>query len=272
VSGLKGKVALITGAARGQGRSHALRLAAEGVQIIGIDLCAPIDSVAYPLPTPADLADTVRQVEALDVRMLSRTADVRDPEALRDAVQAGVQELGRIDIVLANAGILPVTGAQGKTHSAFTDAVDINLTGVFNTIEAVLPALLEQEGGCSIVITSSTVGMKGVADGSAGSLGYVAAKTGVIGLMRAYAVLLAEHSIRVNCVVPTGANTPMSVNEQFAEYLKEHEDMTARLQNAMPVPLIEPIDISNAIAWLCSDEARYVTGVALPVDAGFLVR
>jgi SDR family mycofactocin-dependent oxidoreductase len=237
-----------------------------------VDICAPIDSVAYPLATREDLAETVALVEERDRRIVAREADVRDPDALGAAIEEGLAELGRLDIVLANAGMLPVMGEPGRTRSAFTDAVDVNLTGVFHTIEAALPALVEQGDGGSIVITSSTAGLKGIADGCAGSLGYAAAKHGVVGLMRAYALLLAEHSIRVNTVHPTGANTPMIINDHFPAYLEQHPDMTARLQNALPVPLIEAVDISNAIVWLCSEEARYVTGVTLPVDAGFCVR
>jgi SDR family mycofactocin-dependent oxidoreductase len=249
-----------------------LRLAEEGAQIIGVDICAPIASVAYPLATPKDLAETVAQVEARDRRIVARQADVRDPDALRAVLEEGLAELGRLDIVLANAGMLPVMGEPGRGRGAFTDAVDVMLTGVFHTIETALPTLVEQGDGGSIVITSSTAALKAIVDGSAGSLGYAAAKTGVVGLMRAYAFLLAEHRIRVNTVHPTGANTPMVVNEQFSAYVDEHPEMVGRLQNAMPVALIEPVDVSNAIVWLCSEEARYVTGVTLPVDAGFCVR
>jgi SDR family mycofactocin-dependent oxidoreductase len=271
---LEGKVALITGAARGQGRSHATRLAAEGAQIIGLDLCDQIGSVSYPMATPQDLTDTVRMVEDLDARMIARQADVRDRTALRTVIEEGIAELGRLDIVLANAGVIPGFGEAGWGPQAFDDVVEINLKGVYNTIEAAIPAMLEQGEGGSIVLTSSVAGLHGKLTmlGNAGLLGYTAAKHGVVGLMRAYAGLLAEHSIRVNSVHPTGANTPMLANEQFAAFAEENPDVAAKLQNALPVELVEAIDISNAIAWLCSDEARYVTGVCLPVDAGFLVR
>jgi SDR family mycofactocin-dependent oxidoreductase len=271
---LDGKVALITGVARGQGRSHALRLAADGAQIVGLDLCASIDTVTYPLSTPEDLAETVRAVEELDQRIVARRADVRDRAALAQVVKEGVAEFGRLDIVLANAGIIPGFDEVAADPRSFDDVVDVNLTGVYNTIEAALPQLLEQGQGGSIVITSSVAGLHGrlTVLGNAGLIGYTASKHGVVGLMRAYAGLLAEHSIRVNCVNPTGASTPMLLHERWAGFAEENPEVVAKLANAMPVELIEAIDISNAIAWLCSDEARYITGIALPVDAGFLLR
>jgi SDR family mycofactocin-dependent oxidoreductase len=271
---LDGKVALITGVARGQGRSHALRLAADGAQIVGLDLCASIDTVTYPLSTPDDLAETVRAVEELDQRIVARRADVRDRAALAQVVKEGVAEFGRLDIVLANAGILPAFDDIAADPRSFDDVIEVNLTGVYNTIEAALPQLLEQGQGGSIVITSSVAGLHGKLTllGNAGLIGYTAAKHGVVGLMRTYAGLLAEHSIRVNSVHPTAASTPMVVHAQWAAFAEENPAVMANLVNAMPVELIEAIDISNAIAWLCSDEARYITGIALPVDAGFLLR
>jgi SDR family mycofactocin-dependent oxidoreductase len=271
---LDGKVALVTGAARGQGRSHAIRLAEEGAHIIGLDICAPIESVSYPLATPEDLAETVRLVEDRDARIVARQADVRDRDALQSVLADGVAELGRLDIVLANAGIAPGFGEEGMQRSAFDDVIEINLGGVFNTLEAAIPRLIEQNEGGSIVITSSVAGLHGRLTmlGNPGLIGYTASKHGAVGLMRAYAYLLAEYSIRVNSVHPTGVNSPMIVNEQFAAFAEEQPDVVANLANAMPVEMVEPLDVSNAIVWLCSDEARYVTGVCLPVDAGFLVR
>lgn len=196
----------------------------------------------------------------------------RDLDALTAVLEEGVAELGRLDIVCANAGMLPIFGDQARTVAAFTDAVDVNLTGVFHTLHAAVPVLVDQGEGGAIVITSSTAGLKGVADGSEGSLGYAAAKHGVVGLMRAYATLLGPKGIRVNTVHPTGAATPMILNDAFGAWVEEHPEMVATLQNVMPVKLIEAVDVSNAIVWLCSDEGRYVTGVALPVDAGFGIR
>jgi SDR family mycofactocin-dependent oxidoreductase len=267
---LDGKVAFITGAARGQGRSHAVRLAQEGCEIIGLDLCGQIDSVAYPMATPDDLADTVRLVEEHDHRMVAEQADVRDLDRLGAVLQKGLKEFGRLDIVVANAGIAPIVGEQRLQVQAWNDAIDVMLTGVYHTLHATVPVLIEGGRGGSIVITSSTAGLKGFFLGeiTAGAMGYTAAKHGVVGLMRAYANALALHNIRVNSVHPTGVDTPMVVNEPVGQYVGEHPEAADAFQNAMPVPLVEVHDVSNAIVWLCSDEARYVTGVTLPVDAG----
>ena len=267
---LEGKVAFITGAARGQGRSHAVRLAQEGADIIAVDICRQIDSVAYPLATPEDLAETVREVEALDRRIFARQADVRDEPQLKHVFERGVAELGPVDIVLANAGIAPMS--RSEPHSAWQDVIDVNLTGVFNTVEIAIPSMKERGAGGAIVLTSSTACLTGIGGPTRGGLGYTAAKHGVVGLMRSYANTLAPYSIRVNTVHPTGVNTPMIVNDAMAEFLAADPQMSNEVANALPVYLVEPIDISNAIAWLVSDEARYVTGVTLPVDAGFTVK
>jgi SDR family mycofactocin-dependent oxidoreductase len=272
VGRLDGKVAFITGIARGQGRSHAIRLAEEGARIIGVDLCGPVETVTYPPATPEDLRETIELVQDRDQRILAREGDVRDLAVVEAVLEEGIAEFGRLDIVLANAGVLPIMGDPAQELAAWTAAVAVNLTGVFHTIHAAIPTLVAQGEGGSIVITSSTAGLKGIADGSPGSMGYAAAKHGVVGLMRAYANVLGEHNIRVNTVHPTGVNSPMVLNEQFGAYLEEHPDMIGRLQNVLPAPMIEPVDVSNAILWLCSDEGRYLTGVALPVDAGFCVR
>jgi len=263
---LDGKVAFITGAARGQGRSHAIRLAQEGADIIAVDICQQIATVPYPMSTPDDLAETAKQVEALDRRIFTAQADVRDTAALKAAFDAGVAELGPVDIVLANAGIAPM--GLHEPHGAWQDVIDVNLTGVFNTVEIAIPSMIERGQGGAIVLTSSTAGINGIGGPTGGGLGYTAAKHGVVGLMRSYANNLAQHSIRVNTVHPTGVNTPMIVNEAMQEWLEQAGESSA-LTNALPVPMVEPVDISNAIAWLVSDDARYVTGVTLPVDAGF---
>jgi SDR family mycofactocin-dependent oxidoreductase len=276
MSGLKGKVAFITGAARGQGRSHAIRLAQEGVDIVAADLCDQLDSVEYPMATPDDLTETVKLVEECGARIVARQVDVRDHDALRAAFDEGLAELGRIDIVLANAGIMPVTGDPGRGRPAWTDAIDVMLTGAFNTVEVAASTLVAQGTGGSIVLTSSTAGIKGmcksIETATPGLVGYVAAKHGVVGLMRAYAGALAQYGIRVNSVHPTGCNTPMVANEAFGAWIAENPDLANNLQNMLPVEMVEAIDVSNAIAWLCSDEARYVTGVMLPVDAGLTAR
>jgi len=273
---LEQKVAFITGAARGQGRAHAVKMAQEGADIIAIDLCAQIDSVGYPMSTPEDLAETVKLVEDQDRRIVAQQADVRNRAALQAAVDAGIAEFGRLDIVVANAGIAPVFGTTGLAADAWTDAIDVLLTGVYLTLDVAVPTIVAQDQGGSIVITSSTAGLKGIgrnlAATSPGMIGYTAAKHGVVGLMRLYANLLAPHRVRVNTLHPTGVNTPMVVNEQFNRFLEEFPNAGDAMQNALPVQLVEPEDIANAAAWLCSDEARYITGVTLPVDAGFTVR
>jgi SDR family mycofactocin-dependent oxidoreductase len=264
---LEGKVAFITGAARGQGRSHAIRLAQEGADIIAVDICAQIDSVPYPMATADDLAETVTEVEALDRRIFARSADVRDAAALKAAFEAGVAEVGPVDIVLANAGIAAMSAHP--TAKEWQDVVDVNLTGVYNTVEAAKDALVERGQGGAIVLTSSTAGITGIGGNTAGGLGYTAAKHGVVGLMRAYANYLAPYSIRVNSVHPTGVRTPMVMNDAMQEFLQSDPQMSNAMANALPVDMVEPVDISNAIVWLVSDDARYVTGVTLPVDAGF---
>ncbi|EKF21599.1 (-)-trans-carveol dehydrogenase [Mycolicibacterium hassiacum DSM 44199] len=272
---LDGKVALITGAARGQGRSHAELFAQEGADIIAVDLCAQVDTVAYPMATPDDLEQTVKLVEKHGRRIVARQADVRDFEAMKRVVAEGVAELGRLDFVLANAGIMPIIGDAAHTMAAWHDAIDIMLTGVFNTVEAAIPTLLEQDQGGAIVITSSSAGLKvggaRLSTVNRGSLGYAAAKHGVVGLMRAWANALAERNIRVNTVHPTGVNSPMVVNEQFARYTTEHPEFGQTMQNLPPSPLVEPIDISRAMLYLCSEDGRYVTGITLSVDAGLVV-
>jgi len=264
---LEGKVAFITGAARGQGRSHAIRLAQEGADIIAVDICQQIASVAYPMATPEDLEATVKAVEELDRRIFAREADVRDESGLRAAFEEGVAELGPVDIVLANAGIAPLSPRDER--NAWQDVIDVNLTGVLNTVEIAIPSMIERGMGGAIVLTSSTAGINGIGGSTRGGLGYTASKHGVVGLMRSYANVLAPHSIRVNSVHPTGVNTPMIVNDVMQEFLEADPSMGQAMANALPVEIIEPVDVSNAILWLVSDEARYITGVALPVDAGY---
>jgi NAD(P)-dependent dehydrogenase (short-subunit alcohol dehydrogenase family) len=213
----EGKVAFITGAARGQGRSHAVRFAEEGADVIAFDLCEQMPTVAYPMSSPEDLNETVNLVEKTGRRIIAEQGDVRDFERLKAAVANGVAELGRLDFVLANAGILPMVGSQAQDISAFDDAVAVMLNGVYYTIEAALPALLETGDGGAIVITSSVAGLSGMhvkfSQKTHGGAGYLAAKHGVVGIMRGYANMLAEKNIRVNTVHPTGLNSPMIVNQ-----------------------------------------------------------
>ncbi|MCM3921799.1 mycofactocin-coupled SDR family oxidoreductase [Frankia sp. AiPs1] len=267
---LDGKVAFITGVARGQGRSHALALAEEGADIIGVDICAQVDTVNYPMSTPDDLAETVKLVEDRGRRIIARLGDVRDLVLLRDVVAEGVADLGRLDIVLANAGIMTHgLDPADRSVQAWDDGIGVILTGTWNTLQATVPALVEGGRGGSIVITSSSAGIKaGWTDTHGGFDSYIAAKFAVVGLMRAYAGRLAEHSIRVNTVHPTGVATPMVVNEFFSAYMQRYPHIAGRSQNALPVPVIEPIDISRAVLYLVSDDGRYVTGTTHVVDAG----
>lgn len=267
------KVAFITGVARGQGRSHAVRLAEQGADIIGLDICGQIDTVAYPLAALEDLDETKNLVEKRGRTAVLSVADVRDLNAVQAAFDAGIDQLGRVDIVIANAGIMPTVGARADHDEAFYDAIDVMLKGVWHTLRVSVPKLVEQQQGGSIILTSSTAGLKGLFTAcDAGSDGYAAAKHAVVGLMRVYANRLAKHSIRVNSVHPTGVNSPMIANQAFADFTIEHPEVAGALQNALPVDLIECADISNAIVWLASEEGRYVTGVTLPVDAGFTNR
>jgi SDR family mycofactocin-dependent oxidoreductase len=264
---LDGKVAFITGAARGQGRAHCTRLAEEGADIIAVDICADIDSVPYPLATADDLDETAEQVRSRGRRIVPRVADVRSRAQLDAAVEVGLAEFGRIDVVIANAGILAVPADGRDEEQAWHDSIDIMLTGVWHTLKATTPTMIEQGQGGSIILTSSTAGLRGVTDGSGGLDGYGAAKHGVVGLMRGYANVLARHSIRVNTIHPNAVATPMIMNDPVMSWAQS----TGYPPSALPIDLMEPGDVSNAVAWLASDEARYVTGVELSVDAGFFV-
>jgi SDR family mycofactocin-dependent oxidoreductase len=270
-----GKVALITGAARGQGRSHAIRLAEEGADIIALDIAEAIPSVTkfYPGATEQDLAETVRAVEALDRRIVSRKVDVRDFDALKTAVDEGVAELGRLDIVAANAGIfLHGDLAHEVSESDWDDVLDINLKGVWHTAKAAVPHLIAQGTGGSITITSSTAGLKG----SPNLVAYTASKHAVLGLARTLSNELAQYWIRVNTIHPTTVATPMVQNESLYKLFMPDVEHPTQAEaevvftsiNSLPIPWVEPIDISNALLFLSSDEARYITGTELKVDAG----
>ncbi|PQM47270.1 putative oxidoreductase [Mycobacterium talmoniae] len=269
---LAGKVAFITGVARGQGRSHAVRLAADGADIIGVDICADIASNGYPMASREELDETVALVEAAGGKMVGAVADVRDFHQLKAALDAGVQHFGRLDIVCANAGIASMAFREltlDEDLEQWTDVLNANLVGAFHTAKAAIPHLIAGERGGSIVFTSSTAGLRGFGGLQGGGLGYAASKHGLVGLMRTLANALAPHSIRVNTVHPTAVNTMMAVNPAMTSFLENYPDGGPHLQNPLPVQLLEPEDISAAIAYLVSDEAKYVTGVTFPVDAGF---
>jgi SDR family mycofactocin-dependent oxidoreductase len=270
---LEGKVALVTGAARGQGRSHAVRLAQEGASIIAVDICDDIEAVSYQLSTPEDLKETVRLVEELDQRIEAHIADVRDYAQLAAAVDAGIAKLGPLDIVVANAGIWAVSVDQpqerARRETVWKDTIDVNLTGVWHTLEATVPAMVERGAGGAVIIISSTAGLKGSTANDLSLTAYTAAKHALVGLMRGYAKDLAPHMIRVNTIHPTGVTTQMNMNDVVYEYLEKRPSLMDVMANAMPVPAVDPLDISNAVAYLAADSGRYVTGVTLSVDAGF---
>jgi SDR family mycofactocin-dependent oxidoreductase len=260
-----GKVAFITGAGRGQGRSHAVRLAEEGADIIAVDICEDVPTVKYAMASKEELAETGRLVEALDRRVVTVKADVRDQDALREGVDAAVAELGRLDIVVANAGVCTWQTWDQTAMDVWQDTLDINLTGVWNTLVVGAPHLIRAGGG-SMIATSSTAGLKGLP-----FLGpYVAAKHGVVGIANALANELACHSIRVNTVHPTGVNTPLVTASlgNLDPMLEKNPNLGPLFMNALPVEILEPREISNAVLFLASDESSYVTGVQLSVDAG----
>jgi SDR family mycofactocin-dependent oxidoreductase len=272
---VEGKVALITGAARGQGRSHAVRLAQEGADIIAVDHCADIDTVDYPMATDADLQQTVKEVEALGRRVHAAHADVRDGDSLKAAVDQGVAALGRLDIVNANAGILSNGPSHELSEQSWQQMIDINLSGVWRTCKAAIPHLIAGGNGGSIVLTSSVAGLRSYS----GVSHYVAAKHGVVGLMKTLAQELAPERIRVNTVNPTQVDTEMIQNESMyhlfcpdiAEPTRKDFAAASAATILLPIDWVESIDVSNAVLFLASDEARYITGVALPIDGGALV-
>lgn len=269
---LDGKVAFITGVARGQGRSHAVRLAAEGASIIGVDICADIESNGYPMASRAELDETVELVEAKGGKMIAAVADVRDFHGLNAALEGGVEQFGRLDIVCANAGIATMSFREltiDEELQQWNDVLNVNLVGAFHTARAAIPHLIAGQRGGSIVFTSSTAGLRGFGGVKGGGLGYAASKHGIVGLMRTLANALAPESIRVNTVHPTAVRTMMAVNPAMVAFLENYPDGGPHLQNPMPVDMLEPEDISAAIAYLVSDDAKFVTGVTFPVDAGF---
>jgi (+)-trans-carveol dehydrogenase len=269
---VSGKVAFITGAARGQGRSHAIRLAQEGADVIAFDFCRDLGTVSYPMASEQDLRTTVKAIEDLDRRVVSRQVDVRDLDAMTEALGEAVSDLGHLDIVVANAGIVSYGAAHTLGEDAWQQMIDVNLTGVWKTCRAAIPHLLSGGSGGSIVLTSSVAGVKGVPN----AVHYAAAKHGVVGVMRTLANELAPHMIRVNTVHPTAVSTDMIHND--ATYRAFRPDLPSpgrddaeagfTALNALPVPWLDPVDVSNAVLFLASDEARYITGSTLLVDAG----
>ena len=278
---LDGKVAFITGAGRGQGRSHAVRLAQEGADIVAVDICAQIPSIEIPLSSRDDLEETRQLVEEAGGRIVCGVGDVRDRERLAQIARDAMDAFGRIDIVLPNAGVwgantltqggIDAPMEPGGREQIFRDTIDVNLFGVWNTMQVTIPHLIAGGRGGTIVLTSSTAGAHGVPMNDFAQDAYAAAKHGIVGLMQNAAIELASHWIRVNVVMPTGVRTPMFDNPVVARYFEAKPELGGLFGNALNVPMIDPVDVSNAIVYLASDLGRYITGVSLPVDAGFLV-
>jgi SDR family mycofactocin-dependent oxidoreductase len=282
---LEGRVAFITGAARGQGRAHAVAMAKEGADIIAIDICRPIESNPYPLSTPDDLAETERAVKELGRRVVAKIADVRERHELREAVEAGLADLGKIDIVVANAGILPM--AMGRPHDAmsFVDASDVDLLGVMNTVAVTIPHLAN---GSSVIITGSTAGMiRGTTDNpnmGPGGRGYGWSKRVLIEYVEEMSLALADRMIRVNCIHPTNCNTHLLQNDgmysmfrpdltqQGKQATREDAEPLFTIFQAMPIPYVEPEDIANLGVFLAGDDSRYITGQQIRVDGGSLLK
>jgi SDR family mycofactocin-dependent oxidoreductase len=272
---LEGRVAFITGVARGQGRAHAVRLAQEGASIIGVDICENYPHMNYPNASREDLDETVRLVEKEGGRIVARIADVRDFAALKAAFDEGYAEFGRVDIIIANAGIIRL-GDEQDFLAEWQEVIETNLTGVFHTVRAALPALREGGRGGSLVFTSSTAGLRALANSTASAQAYAAAKRGMVGYMQTMANELAPEMIRVNTIHPTGVISGMTQNavmgQMMAQAAEGGDNSISAMQNALPIPILQAEDIANAVAWLVSDEAKFITGIQLPLDAGFSVR
>ncbi len=262
---MAGKVALVTGAARGQGRAEAALLACEGADVIGIDVCAPVPTVTYRAATPGDLAETGRVVQEAGRRFVAAQVDVRDYAALEAAVREGVADLGHLDIVVANAGISTWGPLWELSLEAWQVMLDVNLTGVFHTLRATVPTMIEQGTGGSIIVTSSVGGLKALP----GQAHYVAAKHGLVGLTRAAAVELGPHGIRVNSIHPWGVDTVMVEGADVGALLAANPGFTASYASVLPEPAVaSPDDIARSVLYLASDDSRCVTGAQLRVDMG----
>lgn len=272
-------VVLITGAARGQGRNHAVEFARRGARIIAIDACAQLDTVTYPMSTPDDLDETVRLVEQEGGKIEPFVADVRDYEQLDAAITTGVQRLGGLDIVVANAGVVSVAPTLQLEPQAWRDVIDTNLSGVWYTVKVAAPHIIESRDNGAIVVIGSTSSVKAVN----GLAHYTAAKHGLVGLTETFAIEFAEHGIRSNLVLPTNTDTPMLVNDTVLKLFLPHidkptrQDATAegsgfRAATQLGVPWVDPADITEAVLFLASSAARHITGITLPVDAGYLLK
>lgn len=267
---LTGKVAVVTGAARGQGRSHAVTLASEGADVVVCDVPGEIKTVEYAMGSAEELAETVRLVERHDRRCLAVRADLRDTAAVRTVADRAMAEFGRIDTLVCNAGVMSAADSTWElTDDQWADMLDVNLTAVWKVCRAVVPHIIAGGRGGAVTITGSTGGLRAVA----GCTHYNAAKWGCIALMKTLAWELAPEGIRVNVVHPTGVNTEMSNNEWFGRWLTEHDALAEPMRgNRMPTDVVQPEDVSKLIAFLVSDDARFITGVEHRVDAGFMLK
>ncbi len=269
-----GKVALVTGGARGQGRSHAVNLARRGADVVVLDILEQIPSVEYDMSRQEDMDETVKLIEAEDRRVIPVKGDVRRWDDVQKAVKAAITEFGRLDLVSANAGVMPTTGEPAQQLDAWHAAIDTMLTGVYYTLRAATEPMVESGRGGSIVITGSTSTFQGVAFNqkllNPGQVGYGAAKHGVVAIMRNFAKALGQFNVRVNLVAPQGVRTPMLVNPYFGPSVRDGAP-PGWMANVMNTDLVEPQDISEAVLWLLSDQARYVTGTSIAVDSGTLI-
>jgi SDR family mycofactocin-dependent oxidoreductase len=273
-----GKVVFITGAARGQGRSHAIRLAEEGANIVAVDICAPIASMRYPLATPEDLQQTVKEVEATGRKIIARQADVRDRSQLKATIDEALSNFGRVDVVVANAGICPME--DPSLCEGFVDVTDVDLIGVMNTVAVSLPHL---QSGASIIVTGSTAGMmEGTTEnlGASGGVGYAWAKQVIVRYVEVLALQLAPHMVRLNAIHPTNCDTHLLQNDDIYRAFrpdldnptKEDAKLAFPAMQAMPIPWIDPVDVSHLVTFLASDESRYITGLNIRLDAGAMLK
>lgn len=268
---LQGHVALITGAARGMGRAHAVKLASEGADIIALDVCTGFDFTNYPGATVDDLDETVRLVQSQGRRILARQADIRDAAAVDAVVAEGLREFNRLDIVIANAGVIRVTDSEQRRRD-FREIIEVNLIGAWNTVDAAIGALIDGGRGGSIVLTSSTQGLMASDTDRAGLQAYAASKRALVALMQGWARQLAPHSIRVNTIHPSGVATDMILNDSTMTLAAAKDPWLMAQQNALPIALVQPEEIAGAVAWLVSEAGKFITGTSWPLDAGFTLR
>ena len=266
---LDGRVAFVTGAARGQGRSHAVRLAQQGADIIACDICAPVsDSIRYPSATPADLAETVRAVEEQGRKVLAREVDIRDADGMRQLVTDGVEQFGRLDILVANAGVLSWGRLWELSEEEWDTVIDVNLSGTWRTVRAVVPAMIAAGNGGSIVVVSSSAGLKA----TPGNGHYSASKHGLVGLTNVLALEVGEYGIRVNSIHPYSVETPMVENDAMMAVLKKHHSY---MHSFAPMPLqpkgfMTPDEVADVVVWLACDGSGTLSGAQIPVDKGVL--